>query len=94
MTEHTPGPWIIMPTLKGALSINVAPSVPVATVGGAGWHLGEKVARANARLIAAAPEMLAALEDALTLLPDYPAHDPQRHRVDTIRAAIAKAKRE
>ena len=59
MTTHTPGPWIITPTLNGALSINKTPQVPVATVGGAGWHLGEETAQANARLIAAAPETAA-----------------------------------
>ena len=61
---HTPGPWHVIPTLTGALSINVTPKVPVATVGGAGWHLGEGVANANAALIAAAPDLLAALRRA------------------------------
>jgi hypothetical protein len=61
MTKHTPGPWAGMETMTGALSINVSPQVPIGTVGGAGRHLGEETARANARLIAAAPDMLAAL---------------------------------
>lgn len=55
---HTLGPWAIMETYTGALSINVSPQVPIATVGGAGWHLGAQTARANACLIAAAPELL------------------------------------
>lgn len=58
MTKHTPGPWAVMETHTGALSINVSPQVPISTVGGAGWHLGEETARANARLIATAPDLL------------------------------------
>lgn len=58
MAKHTPGPWTVINTISGALSINAAPRVPIATVGGMGWHLGEEAARANARLIAAAPDLL------------------------------------
>lgn len=63
MTEHTPGPWAVINTISGALSINAAPRVPIGTIGGMGWHLGEETARANARLIAASPDMLHALLD-------------------------------
>ncbi len=83
MAEHTTGPWHVIPTLTGALSINGAPKVPIATVGGAGWHLGEDTARANARLIAAAPDMLAALK-ALEI-------DSIGRRLEIIREAITKA---
>lgn len=58
MAKHTPGPWAVMETHNGALSINVSPQVVIGTIGGAGWHLGEQTARANARLIAAAPDLL------------------------------------
>ena len=61
--KHTPGPWTVTPTLTGTLSINKTENVPIATVGGAGWHLGKETAEANARLIAAAPDLLAALEE-------------------------------
>ena len=58
---HTSGPWFVLETTTGALSINKTPEVPIATVGGAGWHLGADTARANATLIAGAPDMLMAL---------------------------------
>jgi hypothetical protein len=99
--NHTPGPWVIVPTLTGALSINVAPTVPVATVGGSAWHLGKEVATANAHLIAAAPDMLAAHQENARLL-SLVIHDLQgridggklaalQQCVDRSRAAIAKA---
>ncbi len=88
-TSHTPGPWAVIPTLTGALSINAAPKVPVATVGGAGWHLGEDVAKANAALIAAAPELLAALQAMVRMAKSKapPSEIVLRHAL----AAIAKA---
>ena len=58
MSNHTPGPWAVMDTATGALSINASPRVPIGTVGGMAWHLGEETAHANARLIAAAPDLL------------------------------------
>jgi hypothetical protein len=58
MTSHTPGPWYIAETLSGAISINKTPQVPIAMIGGASWHLGDKVCAANARLMAEAPTML------------------------------------
>ena len=57
--KHTPGPWFTVPTLTGAVSINKTAQVPIATVGGAGWHLGREMAEANAALIASAPDLLA-----------------------------------
>ena len=59
-TNHTPGPWYIVPTLTGAISINKDKKIPLATVGGASWHLGTGMCEANARLMAAAPDLLAA----------------------------------
>jgi hypothetical protein len=56
------------------------------------WHLGEETARANARLIAAAPDMLAALQGLAWAVSgieyvetEYAAEVAQAH------AAIAKA---
>jgi len=60
--QYTPGPWTTFECLTGAISINVNKKIPIATVGGSGWHLGEQVAFANARLIAAAPELLVAAQ--------------------------------
>jgi len=90
MTTHTHGPWTITETYTGALSINVSPQVPIATVGGAGWHLGAQTARANARLIAAAPELLEVCREALSCIERHvlPTTFAPRQR---LRDAIAKA---
>lgn len=99
---HTSGPWTVSETHTGALSINKAPRVPVATVGGAGWHLGEETARANARLIAAAPDLLAEAERDAAFLEQLAAHLEANGmpgqagnctiRAKATRAAIAKAR--
>lgn len=95
-TTHTQGPWETFECLNGAISVNASPQIPIATVGGAGWHLGAKTAQANARLIAAAPDLLEALETALEMLIDswgneqIAAGDDQVANV--IKDAIAKAK--
>lgn len=72
MGQHTQGPWIISVDPR-------YPSEPCidAVVDGVVWHVAlchnaagpdEGCAEANARLIAAAPELLATLKDALPLL--------------------------
>lgn len=99
MTKHTHGPWMAIPTSTGAISINVAPGVPIATVGGAGWHLGEETARANALLISAAPDLLEAHDpDTLEAIADeiecfkHSARSASLRRIARqARAAIAKA---
>ena len=76
-TRHTPGPWrigdagftVFGPPKPGALAETIAPVK----------------SRANARLIAAAPDLLAALQAAL------PIGGPHRWWHDDARAAIAKA---
>jgi hypothetical protein len=95
MSKHTPGPWVAIPTLSGAISINRTARVPIAQVGGAGWHLGQEMAEANARLIAAAPELLSALEEArlqIQYLHEKFSHTGSGNAVlSRIEAAIAKA---
>lgn len=60
MSKHTPGPWkagfrsVTAPETEDDLALNVR------IIGG-----NPKVDRANARLIAAAPDLLAALEETL-----------------------------
>lgn len=72
MGQHTKGPWVI----------NVDPRYPSepcidAVIDGTVWHVAlchnaagpeDGCAEANARLIAAAPELLASLKDALPVL--------------------------
>lgn len=78
--KHTPGPWLVG-TLTGYVNqIQIEPAI------GCAYGAGEEVA-ANARLIAAAPELLAVCKRAVAewdgagLIKLYP----------DIRAAIAKA---
>jgi hypothetical protein len=85
MSEHTPGPW-----LKNSGMLYGSNGSPVVAAGlglGLGGDNGDGVRNANALLIAAAPELLEALKDALCALEccgkDYPAEAKAR-------AAIAK----
>jgi hypothetical protein len=81
-TQHTPGPWrigdagftVFGPPKPGALAETIAPVK----------------SRANARLIAAAPEMLAALEALLDCEPAL-LSAKERKAYAIARAAIAKA---
>lgn len=91
---HTPGPW----RLCGAFGMQglVEPSAggnPVASVTGYYHHAGQT--EANARLIAAAPDLLEALQ---RLIPhavhmESCSHDDDgvRRDIERARAAIAKA---
>lgn len=87
-TKHTPGPW----SLKDDISLVVGPSAdpagdPVATIEG---HPEE--AFANARLIAAAPDLLAALRALVEYEDDAPPDGSRGAEVyNQARAAIAKA---
>lgn len=97
---HTPGPWTYYMTVSDIGCIPQVQTVPVGPVGGAYATMictlsrtGQKsgVGEANARLIAAAPELLAALEDIikLTEITDFWLPKPW---LDDAKAAIAKAK--
>lgn len=96
--SHTPGPWDMQPSSDGAHSKRIfANGSYLATVGGSDQSWPELVA--NARLIAAAPEMYAALERVLATIEnadewwiDY----PNKGGFDAIEIAdvLAKAKGE
>lgn len=102
-TKHTPGPWRreIYIGLMGIGAGSGKPGAPEKTiVGGCGCCDSpygvddEQEAEANAHLIAAAPELLAALEQMLAVFVD----DPLTHQytsgtaADAARDAIAKAR--
>lgn len=74
---HTPGPWSLDDGLPGGVYSNDATGSIVARCVGIGFEFVWRPAaesRANARLIAAAPDMLAALQEIAALkLPDDPA---------------------
>ena len=93
--KHTPGPWKITDKIDGQFAytprIHVGPAVVYYT---AGYHTAEQdsefkaIAEANARLIAAAPELLDALQEIV---------EAQKggylgwSHIDAASAAIAKA---
>ena len=94
-TSHTPGPWAVSSSV-----VVVAPNDPrdapvicnTMDLGGpSGFRLSE--AMANAHLIASAPDLLAALKAALTLL-EYMATDrPSAKNHKTLVAARAAIRR-
>lgn len=84
--QHTPGPWAAIPCSDGTEI--TAGKYRIALIGES-VRFSESEPRANARLIASAPELLAALEAV--------AADPRMVRLRTehqtmIRTAIAKAR--
>ena len=78
--QHTPGPWDVSFGRNDA-AIHAGGTIAMIDDVMTGW-------RANARLIAAAPELLGSLEDMLAVLEARGADGPA---MDRARAAIAKA---
>jgi len=78
MDNHTPGPWFVE-----AQNVHSGGRVICRT----DWNIRDQVDDANARLIAAAPELLEALEALM-------AHEPDHSDTlwENALAAIAKAK--
>ena len=86
MSKHTPGPWVIaerVPTARIDNARMIRPADHHNYEYGATAIVG--TSEANARLIAAAPELLAALQDMVEVA------ESQGHIVKKARAAIAKA---
>jgi len=85
---HTPGPWNLARG-KNSVSVCFSGSAGVELVP---WGNENLISKADAQLIAAAPEMLEALQ---LLLPTIEAlaHSPVEYgrELTTVRAAIAKA---
>ena len=95
MTKHTPGPWTMHPRFDDGAEVRAIAPVAwcsvASTVGSSGdQSIDAAEARANARLIAAAPDLLAAL-DRLERLSGSAMGTDDPARVFA-RAAIAKAK--
>jgi hypothetical protein len=97
-TKHTPGPWQTLPEEADKAYIRVRGTrlgsrykvANVVTLDYAGVHPREaEETRANARLIAAAPELLDALRAARKFV--VSSHDPVGDELQRIDAAIAKA---
>lgn len=102
--KHTPAPWRVSsesPRIiqKDYRAIGSDAGFLIASTMGhdnSGFYASEQEADANARLIAAAPELLEALEMCTkamaSVLPDFNPYDQAAY--DKARAAIAKAKGE
>lgn len=98
--KHTSGPWKVYNNVgrKGEIGV-IAEAAPCVIASGFSEKYWPGIARANAELIAAAPEMLAALEECIT---DKGAYcmgrgiEDLKRRIEAINAiaqkAIAKAK--
>lgn len=81
MTEHTPGPWEASPPLEGRCQWNITAGGPYDPSKGARRRIGfvgntaaPRILpdlEANARLIAAAPDLLEALEQAVKIIKEH-----------------------
>ena len=88
--SHTPGPWSAVSCRVGWYIASAPDGAIVVDTGDAEGRYGPIESEANARLIAAAPELLAALQ-AIAEGCSFPEDDVQRAIRDRARAAIAKA---
>ena len=93
MSTHTPGPWVASPFGDCAYEIVNEVGTAIAEVDGA--HEDSARIEANANLIAAAPELLAALRSARSWVAQYAelrGHEAaSASMLRVIEAAIAKA---
>jgi len=96
-TKHTPGPWIAclnVPTavIEGhIIKANYDPKRPIASLWVGGGTKGKPEQVANARLIAAAPDMLKALKAVNT---EYTLHGSLTDSHRLVKRAIEKAEGE
>jgi hypothetical protein len=91
MSTHTPGPWswdYIESASKDLWVYNAEEWIAAIVAEPSMEHVLVGCPRANARLIAAAPELLEALQDLLAKVEQYYMHASE---CDAARAAIAKA---
>lgn len=97
MSAHTPGPWIETCSPENAdyyeRSVGVQAVGYVQSIADIYAMADAEMSKANTRLVAAAPEMLAALHAACGLLPtvEEARGEHQRRVITKMRAAIAKA---
>jgi len=90
MSKHTPGPWRVAPPSVGRFKVC---TVEGGKIVGEASNYNEQ-ADANARLIAAAPELLVAAQDAFSILCHLDEPIPYERIaecIEDLRAAIAKA---
>ena len=99
-TQHTPGPWTAVPCIREGywIAVNKQPFSVVATLDEEGRYgaIEGDNAEANARLIAAAPDLLAVVEEAIERYgkPGGPWNVPTDPGgwMDRAKAAVTKAR--
>ena len=79
---HTPGPWATLERRRGQWAVT-APTEP-----GASWIIAERATEDDARLMAAAPDLLAALKNVVRCIE---AEGCDHVAVEGAAAAIARA---
>ena len=91
--RHTPGPWKVRKSRDGDIPIG-APTLPYVAIAVNIADIANPSAetRANAVLIAAAPLLLDAAEDALRLFEEYAIEDEHPQKIAALRDAIKVAK--
>lgn len=87
MNAHTTGPWAIRLQPNGHRTVRCALGAEIARMGGENMLADDSSARANANLVAAAPDLLAALQEMLKYAEGFEDAD---HVIDAY-AAVARA---
>lgn len=109
-SKHTPGPWHVVNGVDVFTSLGAKNAEGIEEPINDGWHVADcamedlsyRESNANARLIAAAPDLLEALELIVMERAWYRSERPEGYNIEdrlnaweeTARAAIAKAKGE
>lgn len=91
--KHTPGPWRVVPGSSGSLDVLACPPGDEEGTLIAETYICDRE-KANAQLIAAAPELLVLCKEAERLMPYIPADNFDGHAADFFRRlaeAIKKA---
>lgn len=94
MSKHTPGPWAMPDSGKGRISkvgANGGWDGLIATADCGDYARSKSEGLANARLIAAAPELLEACQALIAYCDKNPPMGDSLWSVQQMRAAIAKA---
>ena len=99
ISKHTPGPWIVCTPSdstdylcieEDSQLVGEASTIAEVNLGGEG--ISEQIGSANARLIAAAPELLEVLYECKSFLETQKEFGLDVPELDHVRAVIAKAK--
>jgi hypothetical protein len=90
---YTPGPWRVFTTTDGSKLIGIGElnGGGITDCGFGVWRGGDAEAIANARLIAAAPDLIEALQDILEYSGGAASALDDEYVMDRARAALSKA---